>query len=63
MKTPSSAASPHVVNATADGLPTPWQRLLALSGVVFAVLFVVGSIGRRDRADALGPVVFLLGVV
>ena len=27
---------------TADALPTPWQRLLALSGVAFAVLFVVG---------------------
>jgi hypothetical protein len=27
---------------TADALPTPWQRLLALSGVAFALLFVVG---------------------
>jgi len=25
-----------------DNLPPSWQRLLALSGVVFAVLFVVG---------------------
>jgi hypothetical protein len=27
---------------TADALPRPWQRLLGLSGVAFAVLFVVG---------------------
>ena len=27
--------------AAADTLPTSWQRLLALSGVAFAVLFVV----------------------
>jgi len=25
-----------------DALPVPWQRLLALSGVLFALLFVVG---------------------
>ena len=25
-----------------DALPAAWQRLLALSGVVFAVLFLVG---------------------
>jgi hypothetical protein len=25
-----------------DGLPRSWQRLLALSGVGFAVLFVIG---------------------
>jgi hypothetical protein len=25
-----------------DALPTTWQRLLALSGVAFGVLFVVG---------------------
>jgi hypothetical protein len=28
--------------SSADGLPPSWQRLLALSGVAFAVLFVVG---------------------
>jgi hypothetical protein len=26
-----------------DSLPSSWQRLLALSGVVFGVLFVVGG--------------------
>jgi hypothetical protein len=29
-------------DGSADALPTPWQRLLALSGIAFAVLFVVG---------------------
>jgi hypothetical protein len=30
------------MNSSSDTLPPSWQRLLALSGVVFAVLFVVG---------------------
>lgn len=29
-------------HSSTDGLPPSWQRLLALSGVAFAVLFVVG---------------------
>ena len=29
-------------DGSADALPTPWQRLLALSGIAFAVLFVAG---------------------
>ena len=29
-------------DGSADALPTSWQRLLALSGIAFAVLFVVG---------------------
>jgi hypothetical protein len=37
-----SGMTPHVPDAAADGLPRPWQRLLALSGVAFAALFVVG---------------------
>ena len=32
----------HDVSRSADALPTSWQRLLALSGVAFAVLFVLG---------------------
>jgi hypothetical protein len=30
------------VDQPTNAMPSPWQRLLALSGVVFAVLFVVG---------------------
>lgn len=29
-------------HSSTDGLPSSWQRLLALSGVAFALLFVVG---------------------
>ena len=32
----------HVPDAAADAFSPPWQRLLALSGVAFAALFVVG---------------------
>ena len=36
----------------ADALPTSWQRLLALSGIAFAVLFVVGFlISGSDAPD------------
>jgi hypothetical protein len=34
--------TPHVPDSAAHTLPTSWQRLLALSGVVFAALFLVG---------------------
>ena len=38
---------------SADALPTSWQRLLALSGIVFAVLFVVGFlISGGDTPDS-----------
>ncbi len=36
------AATAHAPEAAADALPPRWQRLLALSGVAFAALFVVG---------------------
>ncbi len=37
-----SARPGAVTSAAAGALPTSWQRLLALSGVAFAVLFVLG---------------------
>ena len=36
------APTPHIPDAAADALPPRWQRLLALSGGAFALLFVVG---------------------
>jgi hypothetical protein len=41
MTTPP-APTPHIQDATSDALPRSWQRLLALSGILFALLFVVG---------------------
>ena len=39
-------------DGSADALPPPWQRLLALSGIAFAVLFVVGwFISGSDAPD------------
>jgi len=41
--TAQPAPTPHTnPDAVAEALPRSWQRLLALSGVVFAALFVVG---------------------
>jgi hypothetical protein len=40
--TTQSAPTAHVGDAAAGALPRSWQRLLALSGVVFAALFLVG---------------------
>jgi hypothetical protein len=40
--TTQSAPTPQIADGTSDALPTSWQRLLALSGIVFALLFVVG---------------------
>jgi hypothetical protein len=41
--TAQPAPTPHTTpDAVAEALPRSWQRLLALSGVVFAALFVVG---------------------
>lgn len=36
------APTPHSPDAAADAVPARWQRLLALSGAAFALLFVVG---------------------
>ena len=41
-------------NRSADGLPRSWQRLLALSGVVFALLFVVGWFASGGDAPDYG---------
>jgi hypothetical protein len=39
-------------DGSADALPTPWQRLLALSGIAFAVLLIVGwFISGSDAPD------------
>ncbi|HLM21926.1 MAG TPA: hypothetical protein VK390_10430, partial [Propionibacteriaceae bacterium] len=39
-------------NPSADALPTSWERVLALSGIAFAVLFVVGwFISGSDTPD------------
>jgi hypothetical protein len=40
--TTQPAPTPHIPDATSDALPRSWQRLLALSGILFALLFVVG---------------------
>jgi hypothetical protein len=40
--TAQPAPSPQVADAKADALPASWERLLALSGVLFAALFLVG---------------------
>ena len=40
--TTQPAPTPHIGDAEPGVLPRSWQRLLALSGVVFAALFLVG---------------------
>ncbi len=53
--TPQTAPIPHIGNAATDALPPPWERLLALSGLAFAPLFVVGlfiSGGRTPHYTA-----------
>jgi hypothetical protein len=40
--TTQPAPTPDIRDAAADALPRSWRRLLALSGVVFAALFLVG---------------------
>jgi hypothetical protein len=40
--TTQPAPTPPIPEATSETLPTSWQRLLALSGILFALLFVVG---------------------
>jgi hypothetical protein len=51
------AESPQVSEAPTDA--SPWQRLLALSGVAFALLFVVGWLTLFLQAFGLGGVVAL----
>src|SRR5918911_4787560 len=42
--------------SSADPLPSSWQRLLALSGVAFAVLFLAGFlISGSDAPDYTAP--------
>ena len=45
--------TPHTTSGrSAEALPSSWQRLLALSGIAFAVLFVVGFlISGSDAPD------------
>jgi hypothetical protein len=40
--TTQPARTPHIADVTSDALPRSWERLLALSGILFALLFVVG---------------------
>jgi succinate dehydrogenase/fumarate reductase cytochrome b subunit len=40
--TPEPTPPPHAPDAASDAFPPRWQRLLALSGVAFAALFLVG---------------------
>jgi hypothetical protein len=40
--TSQPAPTRHIPDARSETLPTSWQRLLALSGILFALLFVVG---------------------
>jgi hypothetical protein len=56
--------TPQTPDAATDALPPPWQRLLALSGVAFTPLVVIGWLTkrwqyaplhrRRPRVDELG---------
>jgi hypothetical protein len=40
--TPQPTPTPHAPDSGSDAFAPRWQRLLALSGVAFAALFVVG---------------------
>jgi hypothetical protein len=40
--TTQPTSSPHLPGAAGDALSSGWQRLLALSGIAFALLFAVG---------------------
>ena len=42
------------VDRSSDALSLSWQRLLALSGVVFGVLFVVGWLASGGDAPDYG---------
>ena len=57
------APTPHIPDAAADALPTSWQRLLALSGVAFAALFVVGWFTTGGLTPHWTGIVALIGAV
>ncbi len=50
----SIGSAPPPVDPPANSLPRSWQRLLALSGVVFAVLFVIGWFASGGDAPDYG---------
>lgn len=50
----SAGSSPISVDPSTNGPPLSWQRLLALSGVVFAVLFVIGWFASGGDAPDYG---------
>jgi hypothetical protein len=51
-----TAADLRVAPDSADALPTSWERLLALSGVAFALLFLVGFlISGSNTPDYAAP--------
>ena len=50
----SAGSSPTSVDPSTNALPLSWQRLLALSGVVFAVLFVIGWFASGGDAPDYG---------
>jgi len=50
----STGSAPLSEEVSASSLPLSWQRLLALSGVVFAVLFVIGWFASGGDAPDYG---------
>jgi hypothetical protein len=50
----SIASAPTSEDPSTNSLPLSWQRLLALSGVVFAVLFVIGWFASGGDAPDYG---------
>lgn len=50
----STGSAPPPGDPPANSLPRSWQRLLALSGVVFAVLFVIGWFASGGDAPDYG---------
>ena len=50
----STGSAPTPVEPSTNSLPLSWQRLLALSGVVFAVLFVIGWFASGGDAPDYG---------
>src|SRR4029079_2948278 len=50
----STGSAPPPVELSRNALPLSWQRLLALSGVVFAILFLVGWFASGGDAPDYG---------
>ena len=50
----STDSAPTPVDRSTNSLPVSWQRLLALSGVAFAVLFLVGWFASGGDAPDYG---------